>query len=208
MPTDLCCHEEALEAAQRVLDVATLASAREVALEEALADERARADALAAELDAAHEATAAARVGRDVLAERHAEAIALREHVQAQLRAEIDELEQALARRGPAAAQPVVAPDAWPPPVGDAAAEIALLKAELDYVRGERDGYRARLKEALEAVRGGDLQEFRPGGRFVTGRMERPRGARVTVRTSENAARSHGPAPQPIPPHDPSETVH
>lgn len=206
MPTDPCCLEEALEAAQRVLDVATVPSAREVALEEALADERARADALAEQVDAARDAAAAARVGRDVLAERHAEAIALRDHVQAQLRAEIDELEEALARHAGTGTRPTVALDAWPPAVGDADAELALLKAELDYVRTERDSYRAKLKEALEAARSASPPEFGAERRFVTGRSERPRGARVLARTNETAARSHGPAPQPA--LDPSEIVH
>jgi len=60
---------------------------------------------------------------------------------------------------------------------------------ELSVLEAERDTYRARLRDAVEAARAGRLGDFVPGGRFATVRAERVGNRRLARTTSELSRR-------------------
>lgn len=81
----------------------------------------------------------------------------------------------------------------------------ATLAEELELARSERDGYRAKLREALHAVQVGALHEFQSGGRFMTARIERPNpGRRLIAKTNDLLRRTAAGGPGTIPPPLPS----
>jgi len=57
---------------------------------------------------------------------------------------------------------------------------------ELEAVRAERDGYRDKLRDALDAARSGRVAELTSGWLPLTGRVDRPGGRRVGRTTADH----------------------